>query len=64
MSDILIKLSKGTDYSELCITSAANIDRINKEDSEEIIIETTKAEGEKCPVCWKINKKPCERHFS
>ena len=21
-----------------------------------------KAKGNKCPVCWKISEKPCERH--
>ena len=25
-------------------------------------IETVKAEGNKCPVCWKINKVKCARH--
>ena len=25
-------------------------------------VKTTKAEGKKCPVCWKINVEPCERH--
>ena len=64
LNDKLIELSKGTDFSELCITSVANIEKINKKDSEEIVIETTKAEGKKWPVCWKINVKPCERHFS
>ena len=59
LNDKLIELSKGTDFSELCITSGA---KIEKNKSEEIFIETTKAEGEKCPVCWKINVKPCERH--
>jgi len=55
-------LSKGTDFSELCITSDAKIDKINKDDAEEISIETNKAEGKKCSVCWKINKDKCERH--
>ena len=55
-------MSKGTDFSELCITSGAIIAKINKDDSEEIIIETKKAEGKKCGVCWKINKDKCERH--
>ena len=61
LNDKLIKLSKGTDFSELCITSGAIIDKI-KDGSEEIIIETNKAEGKKCSVCWKINKDKCERH--
>jgi isoleucyl-tRNA synthetase len=64
LNDKLIKLANEIDFSELCITSGAKIDKINKKDSEEIVIETTKAEGKKCPVCWKINTKPCERHFS
>ena len=62
LNDRLIELSKGTDFSELCITSAAIISKINKNDSEEIAIETTKAEGKKCGICWKINKDKCERH--
>ena len=64
LNEKLIKLSKGTNFSELCITSGAKIEKINENDSEEIIVKTTKAEGQKCPVCWKINVKPCERHFS
>jgi len=50
---------KGVDLAELCITSSVKI-----EDSEnnEITVKTTKAEGEKCPVCWKISTSPCERH--
>ena len=57
-----MELSKGTDFSELCITSAAKINKLDKEDLEEIRVETSKAEGKKCPVCWKINKNGCERH--
>ena len=33
-----------------------------KNSSNEINVETLKAEGQKCPVCWKINKNKCERH--
>ena len=62
LNDKLLKLSKGTDFSELCITSGAKIDKINKDDPEEIFIETNKAEGKKCSICWKINKDKCERH--
>ena len=29
---------------------------------EEISAITKKAEGNKCPVCWKISKIKCERH--
>ena len=59
----LIELAKGTDFSELCITSGAKIEKINESDPEKIIVKTVKAEGQKCPVCWKINIEPCERHF-
>ena len=62
LNDKLIKLSEGIDFSELCITSGAKIDKINKNDTEEIAIETNKAEGIKCSVCWKINKDKCDRH--
>ena len=34
-----------------------------KSNSDELSAITTKAEGEKCPVCWKINKSKCERHL-
>ena len=33
-----------------------------KIDTKDIEVVTTKAEGKKCPVCWKINKDGCERH--
>ena len=64
LNEKLIELVKGTDFSELCITSGAKIEKINESDSEAIVVKTIKAEGQKCPVCWKINIKPCERHFS
>ena len=55
----LIDLSKGIDFSELCITSKAQIQESN---IDKIIVETNKAEGQKCPVCWKINQSGCKRH--
>ena len=55
----LIELIKNTDMAELCITSAAEIIETT---SNETTVQTKKAEGEKCPVCWKINKDGCERH--
>ena len=55
----MIELSKDINFSELCITSGA---KIQKNNSKEITVETTKAEGQKCPVCWKISKGQCERH--
>ena len=60
----LAKLSEGIDFSELCITSSAKIEKNKDKNSEDVTIVTTKAEGDKCPVCWKISIKPCDRHFS
>ena len=59
LDDRLINLTKDVDFSELCITSNAVVE---KNSSKEINVETSKAEGNKCPVCWKINKVKCERH--
>ncbi len=53
------KFLKNIDLSELCITSSVKIENSN---TNEVIVETTKAIGEKCPVCWKISSTPCERH--
>ena len=64
LSDKLIKFTEGVDFSELCITSGAKIEKMQNNESEGIMVKTNKAEGKKCPVCWKINTKPCERHFS
>jgi isoleucyl-tRNA synthetase len=52
-------LCKNIDFAELCITSSAEI----VISGENIIkVETTKAEGKKCEVCWKISHLSCERH--
>ncbi len=53
------KFLTNIDLSELCITSSV---KIENSDTNEIIVETMKAIGEKCPVCWKISSAPCERH--
>ncbi len=52
------KYLKNIDLSELCITSSV---KIENSDTNEIIVETSKAKGEKCPICWKIRSAPCER---
>ena len=52
------KFLKNIDLSELCITSSV---KIENSDTNEIIVETSKATGEKCPICWKIRSAPCER---
>ena len=59
LNEKMIKFTKGIDFSELCITSDA---KIEKSKSDEIVVKTIKAEGQKCPVCWKISKDQCERH--
>ena len=57
----LYQAFKDIDFAELCITSGAEVEVHEK---DEIFIETTKAKGTKCPVCWKININPCLRHSS
>ncbi len=52
------ELLKNIDLSELCITSSV---KIENSDTNEIVVETRKAEGEKCQICWKIRSSPCER---
>ena len=59
LSQRLKKITEHTDFSELCITSKAEVSY--KDDIETIAI-TSKAKGTKCPVCWKINEGPCPRH--
>ncbi len=53
-------LGKNYDFSEICITSFAKITK-GKDKENSIKVNTVKAEGQKCPVCWKINKNGCER---
>ena len=53
--DIISKI----DLSELCIVSKT---QINFDEGSDILVETKKAPGDKCPVCWKISVEPCERH--
>ena len=55
-------LGKNYDFSEICITSSAKIVNTKKKDNT-IKVNTVKAEGQKCQVCWKINKNGCERHL-
>ena len=60
LKESLYNISKEEDFSEICITSNAFL---IKDDNikNEIEIITEKAEGNKCPVCWKIKKNSCER---
>ena len=54
-------MAQNQDFSEICITSSASItndDNLEKE----VEVTSSKAIGNKCPVCWKINKEICEKH--
>ena len=55
----LSEITKNIDFSELCITSYAEV---IYNDNIETSAETTKAKGTKCPVCWKITEEACPRH--
>ena len=59
LNEKLFKISENVDFAELCITSGA---KTKKNSLEEISAITKKAEGNKCPVCWKISRIKCERH--
>ncbi len=61
LKEQLYNIVKKEDFSEICITSSA---LIIKDDNieDDIKVFTKKAEGDKCPVCWKISKDDCKRH--
>ena len=59
LNEKTLEVTRDVDFSELCVTSAA---KVEKTTAEEITVKTEKAEGNKCPVCWKINVGKCERH--
>jgi isoleucyl-tRNA synthetase len=59
LNEKLFNITENTNFAELCITSVV---KIEKKETNEVTAMTTKAVGEKCPVCWKINKNGCERH--
>ena len=61
MKKNLYNISKNEDFSEICITSYATISQDDNMEND-IQVTTEKAQGKKCPVCWKINKNSCERH--
>jgi isoleucyl-tRNA synthetase len=51
-------ITKDVDFSELCITSNAEISYLENSETK---VQTTKAEGSKCQICWKITKEACLR---
>ncbi|WP_440914360.1 isoleucine--tRNA ligase [Candidatus Pelagibacter sp.] len=54
----LENITRDIDFSELCITSKAEVIYENKIDTN---VFTEKAKGKKCSMCWKINEKGCAR---
>ncbi len=54
-------ISSDVDFSELCITSKATV---SYEENCQTNVQTIKAKGSKCPVCWKINENGCKRHIN
>ena len=54
----LESITKNTDFSELCITSKAEI---SYKENFESSVQTIKAKGTKCTLCWKINENGCHR---
>ncbi len=57
----IYSLAQHHDFSEICITSSASI--LSDENIEkDIVVKSSKAIGNKCPVCWKITKDKCEKH--
>jgi isoleucyl-tRNA synthetase len=54
----LEEITKNIDFSELCITSKAEI---SFKENQETTAQTTKAQGTKCTLCWKISENACQR---
>ena len=59
LNDKFKEITKNIDFSELCITSKSVI---SFSTAVEIDVNTIKAKGFKCSVCWKISEEPCPRH--
>ena len=57
----MYEFAKNFDFAEICITSEAEV-ILDEKLNDEVDVETIKAEGKKCKVCWKIIKGKCERH--
>ncbi len=54
----LEEITKNIDFSELCITSKA---QISFKEKLETSAQTKKAKGTKCTLCWKISESACDR---
>ena len=58
-------MGSGSAYNYIAMKEAIADSKLeDKEISnfKDTTIETIKAKGNKCPVCWKISEKPCVRH--
>ena len=55
----LEEITKNIDFSELCITSKAEI---SFKENLETSAQTKKAKGTKCTLCWKISENACHRN--
>ena len=54
----LEEITKNIDFSELCITSKAEI---SFKENLKTSAQTNKATGTKCTLCWKISENACDR---
>ena len=52
---------KNFDFAEFFITSKVDL-KINSKNNEKIIVNTFKAKGKKCSLCWKISEEKCQRN--
>ena len=59
LNNKLKNLTNKIDFSEICITSKAEV---IYNDDVEITVDTIKAKGSKCSTCWKIKEEPCNRN--
>jgi len=58
LDEKLSEITHHVDFSELCITSNAEVFYSK---NSEISVQTNKAKGLKCSVCWKITEFACSR---
>ena len=56
----IFDIAQKYDFSEICITSYALILSDNNLEKDIQVI-SSKAAGNKCPVCWKIRENACQR---
>ena len=61
LNEKLFEKFKEFDFEELLITSKVNL-KCDKKIEKDLVAKTKKAQGKKCPVCWKIRPNNCERH--